>query len=164
VNSRVIRLAIAIAGSGIVILTGQQPSPPAPPRVFTSTQAEAGREAYRNTCGKCHTYNLLGRNTADEGLPPVDSLRASYQEFVRKTNHVPPLAGKVFLSRWGQKTTAELIARFEVTASDKSFEFEGMTADTTVDITAYVLEVNGAKSGTQALTRTTDAVVNSLLP
>jgi hypothetical protein len=107
---------------------------------------------------------LLGRNGAEDGLPPVNSLPASYQEFIRKSKHVPPLAGKVFLSRWGQKTAAELIARFQVTAGDSFFQFQGMNDDTTVNITAYVLQVNGAKGGTQPLTRTTSAVVNSLVP
>jgi hypothetical protein len=143
-----------------LVLTGQQPTPPS---VFTSAQAEAGSVAYENTCGKCHTYRLLGRNGAEGELPPVDSLPASYQEFIRKTNRVPPLAGKVFLSRWGQKTAAELIARFQITASDPFFQFQGMNDDTTVNITAYVLQVNGAKAGTQQLTRTTGAVVNSLV-
>jgi hypothetical protein len=106
---------------------------------------------------------LLGRIGAEGELPPVDSLPASYQEFIRKTNRVPPLAGKVFLSRWGQKTAAELIARFQITASDPFFQFQGMNDDTTVNITAYVLQVNGAKAGTQQLTRTTGAVVNSLV-
>ena len=157
---RAILLAIGILCAGRVLLTGQQPPPPG---VFTSAQAEAGRAAYENTCGKCHAYSLLGRNAADDGIPPVDSLPASYQEFIRKTNHVPPLAGKVFLSRWGQKTAAELIARFQITASDPSFQFQGMNDDTTVNITAYVLQVNGAKAGTRQLTRTTSEIVNSLL-
>lgn len=159
-KSGAILLAIGVLVSGRVVLTGQQP---APPSVFTSAQAEAGRLAYENTCGKCHTYRLLGRSGAEGELPPVDSLPASYQEFIRKTNHVPPLAGKAFLSRWGQKTAAELIARFQITASDPSFHFQGMDDDTTVNITAYVLQVNGAKAGTQQLTRTTSAVVNSLV-
>jgi hypothetical protein len=93
----------------------------------------------------------------------VDSLPAFYQEFIRKTGHVPPLAGKVFLGRWGQKTAAELIARFQVTAGDKFFQFQGMNEDTTVNITAYVLQVSGAKAGTQELTRSTGDVVNSLV-
>jgi hypothetical protein len=160
VNGRTILRAIAVAWSGAVILTGQQP---APPRVFTSAQAEAGRVAYKNTRGKCHTYRLLGRSGAEGEFPPVDSLPASYQEFIRKTNRVPPLAGNVFLSRWGQKTAAELIARFQVTAGDPSFQFRGMDDDTTVNITAYVLQVNGAKAGTQELTSATSAVVNSLV-
>lgn len=159
-NGRLIVLATAISWPGAVALTGQQSTPP---RVFTSAQAEAGRVAYENTCGKCHTYRLLGRNGAEGELPPVDSLPVSYREFIRKANGVPPLAGKVFLSRWGQKTAAELIARFQVTASDPFFQFQGMNEDTTVNITAYVLQVNGAKAGQQELTRTTIAVVNSLV-
>jgi hypothetical protein len=160
VKSRAVLLAIGILCSGRLVLTGQQPTPPS---VFTSAQAEAGSVAYENTCGRCHTYRLLGRIGAEGELPPVDSLPASYQEFIRKTNRVPPLAGKVFLSRWGQKTAAELIARFQITASDPFFQFQGMNDDTTVNITAYVLQVNGAKAGTQQLTRTTGAVVNSLV-
>jgi hypothetical protein len=159
-KSRASLLAIGILCSGRVVLTGQEPTPPG---VFTSAQAAAGRLAYENTCGKCHTYRLLGRNGAEGELPPVDSLPASYQEFIRNTGHVPPLAGKVFLSRWGQKTAAELIERFQITASDPSFKFQGMDDDTTVNITAYVLQVNGAKAGTRQLTRTTSEVVNSLV-
>jgi hypothetical protein len=77
---------------------------------------------------------------------------------------VPPLARKAFLSRWGQKTAAELIARFEVTAKDRSFNFEGMTDETVVNITAYALQMSGAKPGTEPLTRTTSAVISSLVP
>lgn len=73
------------------------------------------------------------------------------------------LAGTASLSRWGNKTAAALIQRFQITASDPSFHFQGMNDDTTVNITAYVLQVNGAKAGTQPLTRTTTAVVNSLI-
>ena len=157
-NARTILLAILC--SGMVVLTAQESTPP---RVFTADQAEAGRVAYENACGKCHAYSVLGRASAEEGLPPVDSLPAFYQEFIRTTGHVPPLAGKVFLSRWGQKTAAELIARFQVTAGDSFFQFQGMNEDTTVNITAYVLQVNGAKAGTQRLTRSTSDVVNSLV-
>lgn len=145
---------------GSCIVTGQQP---ATPTVFTSAQAEAGRTAYENSCGKCHTYTLLGRKGEDGELPPVTSLSAAYQKFIGTPNHVPPLAGKVFLSRWGQKTAAELIARFQITASDRFFQFEGMDDDAVVNITAYVLKMNGAKPGTQRLTRTTSAVVNSIV-
>jgi hypothetical protein len=153
-------IPLAILCSGFVVLTAQESTPP---RVFTSAQAEAGRVAYENACGKCHAYNVMGRASAVDGLPPVDSLPAFYQEFIRETGHVPPLAGKVFLGRWGQKTAAELIARFQVTAGDKFFQFQGMNEDTTVNITAYVLQVNGAKAGPQELTRSTSDVVNSLI-
>jgi hypothetical protein len=39
-----------------------------------------------------------------------------------------------------------------------------MNEDTTVNITAYVLQVNGAKAGSRELTTTTSDVVNSLVP
>ena len=159
-NRKASLLAIALLGSGHLVLTGQQQSAPG---VFTSAQAEAGRTAYQNTCGKCHTYTLLGRKGEDGELPPVSSLSAGYQKFIGNPNHVPPLAGKAFLNRWGEKTVAELIARFQITASDPSFQFEGMDDDTTVNITAYVLQVNGAKAGTRQLTRATGDVVNSLI-
>ena len=83
--------------AGILPIFAQQPEDR--PSVYTAAQAEAGRTAYENSCGKCHALTLLGRNTVEDGLPPVDSLPASYQEFIRKSKHVPPLAGKVFLSR-----------------------------------------------------------------
>jgi hypothetical protein len=153
-------MLLGFLGSGVFVLAAQQPNTS---HVFTPAQAEAGRQAYERTCGKCHTNTLMGRNGDPGELPPVDSLPASYQEFIRKTNRVPPLAGKVFLSRWGQKSAAELIARFQITASDPFFQFQGMDNDTTVNITAYVLQVNGAKAGTQELTRTTTAVVDSLV-
>ena len=60
-------------------------------------------------------------------------------------------------------SAAELIARFQITASDPFFQFEGMDDDTLVKITAYVLKMNGAKPGTQPLTRTTSVIVNSLV-
>src|SRR5215470_4526152 len=160
-NHRAVVFAIALVGLGSVILAGQQSTTPA---VFTAAQAEAGRTAYENSCGKCHTFTLLGRDSAEDGLPPVDSLPAPYQEFIRKSKHVPPLAGKVFLSRWGQKTVAELIARFQVTASDSFFQFQNMNDDAVVNITAYALKVSGAKAGAEPLARTNSIVVNSLIP
>src|SRR6266567_3424950 len=101
-------------------LSGQQP-PPA--RIFTAAQAEAGRVTYNNTCGKCHTYTLSGRKGEEGELPPVSSLSAAYQKFIGNPNHVPPLAGKAFLNRWGEKTVAELVARFQITVSDPFFQF-----------------------------------------
>jgi hypothetical protein len=162
VNRKAI-LLVAALGLGSVVLTGQ-PQPEqaqAGTGIFTSAQAEAGRAAYENTCGKCHTYTLLGRKGEEGELPPVSTLSAPYQKFIGNPNHVPPLAGKIFLSRWGDKTAAELISRFQITVSDPFFKFEGINDETTVNITAYVLQMNGAKAGPQPLTRGTSAVVNS---
>lgn len=159
-NRRAILLAVTILSSGVFVLTGQQQTAPV---VFTSAQAEAGRTAYENTCGKCHTYTLLGRKGTKGEFPPVSSLSAAYQKFIGNPNHVPPLAGKAFLNRWGEKTAAELIARFQITVSDPFFQFDGINDDTTVNITAYVLQMNGAKAGPRPLTRATSVVVNSMI-
>jgi hypothetical protein len=158
-------LVISAVGLGCAVLTGQQQSDKRQPAngIFTSAQAEAGRLAYENTCGKCHTYTLLGRKGEEGELPPASTLSAPYQKFIGNPNHVPPLAGKVFLSRWGDKTAAELISRFQITVSDPFFQFEGINDETTVNITAYVLQMNGAKPGPQPLTRGTSAVVNSVV-
>jgi hypothetical protein len=150
----------AILGSGLFVLGGQQPVQSS---VFTSAQAEAGRRSYENTCGRCHTYTLLGRKGAEGELPPVSSLSEADQKFIGNPNRVPPLAGAAFLNRWGMKTVAQLIDRFEITVRDPSFKFKDIDDDTTVNITAYVLQVNGAKPGTQPLTRTTLDVVNSIV-
>jgi mono/diheme cytochrome c family protein len=157
VNHKAMLLAASILGSGMFVLTGQQP---APSGVFTSAQAEAGRVAYENTCGKCHTPTLLGRKGDPGELPPVSSLSASYQEFIGPRGFVRPLAGEEFINRWGSKTAAQLIARFQETVV--SFPPEGMNDETTVNITAYVLQANGAKAGTRPLTRTTDVIVSSI--
>jgi mono/diheme cytochrome c family protein len=150
---------VGILGSALFVLTGQQPSPTG---IFTSAQAEAGRMAYERTCGQCHTNTLLGRNGDKGELPPISSLSASYQKFIGPRGYVAPLAGKVFIDRWGGKTAAELIARFQETVSDRFFQFEDMNDETTVNITAYVLQVNGAKAGTQPLTRRTSVLVSSV--
>jgi hypothetical protein len=153
-------LFAAILGSGLFVLAGQQP---AQTSVFTSAQAEAGRKSYENTCGRCHTYSLHGRKGEAGELPPVSSLSDADQKFIGNPNYVPPLAGEAFLNRWGEKTVAQLIDRFQITVSDPSFKFKDIDDDTTVNITAYVLQVNGAKAGAQPLTRTTRVVVNSII-
>jgi hypothetical protein len=63
----------------------------------------------------------------------------------------------------GSKTAAQIIARFQVTADDPFFKFEGMDDQTTVNITAYALQVSGAKPGTRPLTKTTDVVVSTVI-
>ena len=162
-NYKVLPL-LAILGSGLFVLTGQQSAPQIiPPPVFTSAQAQAGRTAYERTCGKCHTGTLLGRKGDPGELPPISSLSAPYQKFIGSRGFVPPLTGKVFISRWGEKTAGQLIARFQETVSDPFFQFEDMQEETTVNITAYVLEVSGAKAGSQPLTRSTSTIVSSLL-
>jgi mono/diheme cytochrome c family protein len=150
---------VGILGSGLLIQAAQEPTTSG---VFTSAQAQAGRQAYERTCGQCHTNTLTGRKGDAGELPPLTSLSAYYQKFIGPRGFVPPLTGKVFIDRWGGKTAAQLIARFQETVDDPNFQFEGMNDETTVNITAYVLQVNGAKAGTDPLTRTTSVIVNTI--
>jgi len=149
-----------ILGLACLVLTAQQPTSSG---IFTSAQADAGRVAYERTCGKCHTNTLTGRKGDPGELPPLSSLSASYQKFIGPRGFVAPLAGKVFIDRWGAKTAAQLIARFQETVDDPYFQFEGIDDETTVNITAYVLQVSGAKAGTEPLTRTTGIIVSSVI-
>lgn len=132
-------------------------------RIFTPAQAAAGRVAYEKSCGRCHTFTLMGRTGNPDERPLVSSLSNADRKFIADyDNRVPPLAGKTFLQRWGSKTAAQLVARFQ--EAKFSFKEAGLTDDEDiVRITAYVLQVNGAKPGSQALSRETDAAVNSVI-
>ena len=165
-NHKAMLLAIVILGSGLFVLIGQQP---APSGAFTSAQAEAGRKSYENTCGKCHTPTLTGRKGDPGEVPPVSSLPAYMQEMA--SGPVPALAGTDFLNRWGSHTAAELVERINQAVG--AFPPEGTNIPvpghapaesdpTAVNIAAYVLQVNGAKAGTQVLTKTTEILVRSI--
>jgi hypothetical protein len=167
VNHKALLLAATVFTSGLFVLNGQQPAPSA---VFTTVQAEAGRKAYENTCGKCHTPTLLGRKGDPGELPPVSSLPTYMQDMA--SGPVPPLAGTDFIKRWGSHTTAELTER--ISQAVGAFPPEGTNIPvpghapaesdpTSVNITAYVLQVNGAKAGTQPLTKTIAALVRSVI-
>lgn len=132
-------------------------------RIFTSAQAVAGRVAYEKSCGRCHTLTLMGRQGNPDERPAVSSLSEADRKFIADfDNRVPPLAGKAFLQRWGSKTAAQLVARFQ--EANFSFKEAGITGDEDiVRITAYVLQVNGAKPGSQALTRETATAINSVV-
>jgi hypothetical protein len=159
-------LAAIVLASGLFIVTAQQP---APSSVFTSAQADAGRKAYENTCGNCHTPKLTGRKGDPGELPPVSSLPEYMQAMA--SGPVPPLAGASFLNRWGSNTTNQLIERINEAVG--AFPPEGTNIPvpghapaesdpTAVNITAYVLQVNGAKAGTQPLTKTIGVIVRSI--
>ncbi len=140
-------------------MPGQQPGA----AIFTSAQAAAGRIAYEKSCGRCHTLTLMGRHGNPDERPTVASLSAADRKFIADyDDRVPPLAGQAFLKNWGSRTAAQLIARFQ--EARFSFRDAGLTDDEDiVRITAYVLQVNGAKPGSRPLTRSTADIVNSVV-
>jgi len=158
-NRRSVFLAVALLTVGRLTLTGQQPSTP----VFTAAQAEGGRTAYENSCGRCHTYSLLGRKGAEGEVPPLTSLAAPYLKFIGTPVRVPPLMGKGFVEKYGQKTAAEMFTLFRGAADTTPVSELHMSDETLVDITAYIMERNGAKPGNQPLTATTAATFHSIV-
>ena len=131
--------------------------------IYTSAQADAGRAAYEKTCGRCHTLSLMGRHGNPDERPEIHSLSEADRKFIEDYGGVvPPLAGKAFLQNWGSKSAAQLVARFQ--EAKFAFTAAGLTDDEDiVRITAYVLRVNGAKPGSQPLTRATNAIVKSVV-
>jgi mono/diheme cytochrome c family protein len=135
------------------------------PSVFTAAQAEAGRAAAMKTCAQCHTPSLQGRVGNPGENPPLGSLSGEFQDFVSNSRRgqnvgkVPPLLGPVFMSHWEAKTTKDLAA--SITGTAKAF-FPGTDDQTALAITAYILQLNGAKSGSQELSASTAVEIRSL--
>jgi mono/diheme cytochrome c family protein len=144
--------ATAFAGCGFLVLTGQ---PAMPPTVFTAAQAADGRTAYQSSCAKCHTDTLVGRDGTGE-IP----------EFLRDYHgKIPPLAGanaafEPFLTKWGKRTTKDLSIR--VKDAMGAFPPKDLNGETYLDLTAYILQTNGARPGSQALTATTAVEIRSI--
>jgi len=102
-----------------------EPTGPAgPPPQFTAAQATEGRTAYNATCAACHGNTLTNGTFA------------------------PPLAGESFKGLWSGQTVRPLYdkAKTMPPASPAS-----LPDATYANIVAYILETNGARSGTTAL-------------
>jgi S-disulfanyl-L-cysteine oxidoreductase SoxD len=141
------------ATCALLALSAQETTAPA---VFTAAQASAGKIEYQNDCYRCHTDKLTGRVGDPGELPAVSSLDAEAQTMIHATGgNVPALAGPRFMERWGNKTTQDLSARIKIAA--------GLDEQRYLNITAYILEFNGARPGTQPLTKDTAAEVQSVI-
>src|SRR4051812_13976346 len=131
-------IVTALAGSGLFVLPGQEP---ASPTVFTAAQASAGRTAYLSSCVACHTETLI----------PAAGAKYQGQE-------IPPLAGASFMTRWGAQTTSDLSSRIKIAIG--GFPPKDRDEKTFLILTAYVLQINGARPGTQELTGSTSVVIH----
>jgi len=146
----------ATVSCGLAILTGQQPSPPA---IYTAAQAEAGRSAYQSSCAKCHTDKLAGRDGTGE-IP--DFLRVY-------DGKIPPLAGAnsaftPFLTKWGARTTKALYTRIQEAVGGFPPPDRRLDETLYLNLTAYVLQANGARPGTQPLATTTSFEIRLVAP
>jgi mono/diheme cytochrome c family protein len=146
----------AAAGCSFFLLTAQQSAPPA---IFTAAQAAAGKAAYESSCNRCHTDALVGR----DGTGEIPEIAQPYK------GRIPPLAGAnsafpPFMTKWGPRTTNALYKR--ISEAVPAFPPPGLTVNEELglDITAYVLQVNGARPGTQPLTTATEVEIRSIAP
>ena len=101
--------------------------------VFTAAQAAAGRAAYEQVCAECHRSDLRG------------------------TAHGTELTGLGFMSVWDARPAREL---FEYLREEMPPGAGGALDDETyLDISAYILQVNGLAAGEQPLTAATEVAI-----
>ena len=93
--------------------------------VFSAAQAASGKKSYDAHCAECHHYSLRG------------------------TGHGPELAGPNFIAKWGSHTIAELFGYSNMLMPAGAPH--SLDASVYLDITAYILEVNGAAAGDSSL-------------
>jgi alcohol dehydrogenase (cytochrome c) len=100
---------------------------------FTDDQAKAGRATYEVTCAQCHLANMKG------------------------TFEAPPLAGANFMNTWRNRSTKDL---FDKIHNSMPVSNPGSLSDEgALDLTAFILQANGAIAGTQALTLQTSVTI-----
>jgi len=90
---------------------------------FTAEQASTGESLYQVHCATCHLAHLGGRNEA------------------------PQLAGGNFMKTWTRRTTRDLFVYMQATMPPSNRG--GLGEDAYVNLTAFILEANGAVAGTQ---------------
>jgi alcohol dehydrogenase (cytochrome c) len=103
---------------------------------FTAAQATAGAAAYQTNCATCHQPDLKGSGTA------------------------PTLAGTEFIGGWGTRTTRDLLTFIQLTMPPASPGALG--ADVYANITAFILQSNGARPGAQTLTENARVPINTI--
>ncbi len=148
-------IILMVLASGVTLTCGaDQPSKSDPaPRLFTAAQARAGKVAYESSCGLCHQLNMQGRTGGPGELPDVNSLPWNMIKTIDQNGgQVPPLVGRRFMARWGAKSTREFVAR--VITAIQGFPPKNAGNDTAVQLTAYFLQMNGARPGKVPLSAT----------
>lgn len=127
------------------------------PAVYTEAQATAGGLAYESSCAKCHTGALIGR----DGTGEIPAFLKTY------AGKIPPLAGAnaafpPFLTKWGPRTTKDLFTRIGGAVGGFPPPDRRLDEELFLQLTAYVLKVNGAPSGTQPLTAGTAVEIRTI--
>ena len=125
--------ATVITACGVAVLSGQPTSATGP---YTAAQAATGRATYQANCSGCHAADLSGLNSASA------------------------LAGGLFMSSWGDRTPGELIMFLEGAMPPGNPGSLGEQAY--INVTAFILDYNGARAGNQPLTATNKVAIRSV--
>ena len=102
--------------------------------VYSESQAAAGKVAYLERCAACHAEDLSG------------------------TGDPPALAGADFLGTWKTRTTKDLLQYLPGMPPGGP----PLSAEQYLAVVSFILQQNGAPSGDQRLTDTTNAVLGSI--
>ena len=127
-----IRIILAMAAAACGVVILFAQQRPAGP--YTQDQAAAGRSIYQTNCASCHADDLSGRKG-------------------------PQLAGANFVAQWGGRTAGELIDYIRLTMPPGGAALPG---DSYLNLTAFLLDANGAQPGNQALTAASNVTIRSV--
>jgi alcohol dehydrogenase (cytochrome c) len=131
-----------LVGSAVFIAfaiasVGGQQAQPAADGVFTAAQAQAGQAAYAQQCAGCHGQDFRGSADA------------------------PSVQGQDFRGKWGPRAVNELFTYLVQTMPPTNPGALG--EEGTLAVTAFLLQINGAPAGQQALTPRVETPINTLL-
>src|SRR5438093_12330530 len=104
---------------------GSQQTPSIAPGVYTAAQAQAGQTAYRQNCAGCHLADFRGSGDA------------------------PAVAGPDFIAKWAPRAVNDLFTYLVQSMPPTSPGSLGEAG--TLDVTACLLQINGAPAGQQPL-------------
>jgi alcohol dehydrogenase (cytochrome c) len=126
---------LVVALLAVILVAACQAKQQTPGGPFTAEQAAAGHSDYDTNCTGCHGATLAG------GAGPA-------------------LSGKAFMTSWGQKSTKDL---YQYISTAMPAGNPGALGESTYqEITAYILETNGAPPGAVALSASTDVRINTI--
>ena len=123
-------------GTTMASVGGQQAQPPAG-GAYTAAQAQAGQAAYARQCAGCHSADLRGSGDA------------------------PAVAGPDFIAKWGSRAVNDLFTY--VVQSMPPTNPGSLGEAGTLEVTAYLLQINGALAGQQPLAPTVSTPMKALL-
>ena len=126
-------LSLGLAACGDESSTSGSTTQSAAPVVTFASQVEAGAEAYATNCAICHGANLEGSTLG------------------------PLLSGFSWVRRWGTQTPTLLLGNIQ--ANMPPGGNESITEEDYLNIVAHMLQVNGVDGMTEALSASSDFVI-----